>query len=66
VVIVAILAACILLSLNGCAHVCRPVEDRAAKYGTVLECMHVRGEKDQRCLISTPEGDVYHYFKSCE
>jgi len=56
----------IALGLGGCAHTCRPVEERAAKFGTVLECKDVPGEPKTRCLISTPDGDIHHFFKACE
>lgn len=54
------------ISLGGCAHTCLKPELRAAKFGTVLECKDVSGEPKTRCLISTPDGDVNHYFKACE
>jgi hypothetical protein len=62
---------CILLFtlVIGCAHDCRTPEERAAAYGTVLECKpaHVKGRADQaRCLVSTPGGDTYYHFKVCE
>jgi hypothetical protein len=52
--------------LGGCAHTCLAPEERAAKFGTVLECKDVPGEPKTRCLISTPDGDVSHFFKACE
>lgn len=48
----------------GCAHTCQPPERRAAKLGNVLECIDV--QDGTRCLISTPDGDVYHFYRDCE
>lgn len=53
-----------IMTCVGCAHTCRPAEQRAAKLGTVLECLPV--QDGTRCLISTPEGDIYHFYRDCE
>ncbi len=64
-----VLAVLILCSLAGCATTCRTPEERAAMYGTVLECKpsHVKGHSDRaRCTVSTPDGDRDFNFKVCE
>ncbi len=58
------------VTLLGCATTAYATcEERAAQHGTVLECKPIMeyrdGHRVTRCLVSTPEGDKFHYYKSC-
>lgn len=66
IVTITTLAVLAAILFGGCAHKypCQPPEERAAKFGTVLECND--DEERVRCLISTPSGDITRFFKVCK
>jgi len=58
------------MAFGGCATgTYATCEERAAKHGTVLECnetlVYQDGQRVTRCLVSTPQGDRFHFYKSC-
>jgi hypothetical protein len=71
IVILVFIASCAALLFGGCATTgtYATCEERAAKHGVVLECketlVYRDGQRVTRCLVSTPDGDKFHYYKSC-
>ncbi len=70
IVLLVFIASCLALIAGGCATgTYATCEERAARHGTVLECRPVLeyrdGQRVTRCLVSTPGGDKFHYYKSC-